>query len=533
MNLYRYRSAYAAAICLTLSLCACSLKAQVAPLERNGIETLTDYFDMLRSGNIESAGYMWTESALERSSRFGITYTDIPLKIDATSPIIRHLDMMKGHLQRPVKNLDRLANGAFSRMTFATVVMGKLIEHDYWAARDGEYYWLCYPQDFFSRDWEIVESKYLRIHVHPDMRQYLNEVTLEDADRGVEHLAKVLGLDTKFIGRMSEVKIEYFYCNHDSTVKEITGHLTKGTTDLASNDIISAFFPHYHELVHLLVNMKMHEMPLYTLPLMREGIAVHHGGRWGKAPSALDDLGGFLVKEKFIEIDSILTLADFERNAQADIAYPVAGLFAGYLMGKLGWDGYQRLYLELSGEFDSLYAMGKETIKTHFLAAVGIDTWDNLIADFIDYIITRGEEDRVIKPGALAKGDKVLSNDRVIIKENGDWMSFEFKGGESQPAGNLLFGHDKRLVDAHSFSFDEQYPDSVSFDGYRFGIRYDTNEAGLYDYVSNQLVAKYIWGITPSEDYYDQSTQRIAISLRKDLIGKLTPSEKDHKMLAN
>jgi hypothetical protein len=356
---------------------------------------------------------------------------------------------------------------------------------------------------------------------------------MEDADRGIERLARSLKLDDDAINHMADVKIEYFYCDSDSTVQKITGHLTKGTTDLASNDIISAFFPHYHELVHLLVNMKIRELPLYVLPLIREGIAVHYGGRWGKAPSALDDLGGFLVKEKFIEIDSILTMADFERNAQADIAYPVAGLFAGYLLEKIGWDDYQRLYLDLSGEFDSLYIMGKETVKQHLLTATAIDSWENLIADFIDYISTMGEEERVIKPGAIADGDELFTNDRVTIRENGDWLSFEFNGGESQPAGNLLFGHDTRLENVRSLAFDEQYQDSVVFGGYRFGIRYDTNEAGLYDYVSNQLVAKYIWGITPSEDYYDQSTQQIAISLRKDLMGETVPSKDDHKLLPN
>jgi hypothetical protein len=488
---------------------------------------------MLESGNIESAGFMWTEADQERATRFGISYSDIPLKIDATSPIVRNLEIMKSHLHRPVKTMESFDEGAFVKMTYGTIVLGKLVEHDYWANRTGDYYWLCYPQDYYARNWDVVESKYLRIHVHPDVKKYLSDVALENADSQIEKLAKRLELKGDDIKHLEKAKIEYYYCNNDSTVMQITGHLTKGTTDLASNDLISAFFPHYHEIVHLLVNIKMKSLPLYTLPLMREGIAVYLGGRWGKAPSALDALGAFLYKENFVSLDSILTMEDFKRNAQADIAYPVAGLFAGYLLNKKGWDNYQKLYLELSGPFDTLYAMGKETVKQHLVTAIGEDNWDRLLADFSAYLAEQSEKRSVIKPGALSEGDKVLSNDRVLVRENGDWISFEFMGGEAQPAGNLLFGHDNRLDGASSLSFDEQYQDTLAFAGYRYGVRYDTNEAGLYDYVSNQLVAKYIWGITPSDSYYDQAEKRIAISLKKDLMGDHLPSADDHELLPN
>ena len=513
--------------------CGSLLHAQPAPLKPNGVEVLTNYFDMLQSDNIESAGYMWTDSDQERATRFGITYTDIPLKVDATSPIIRNLDIMKNHLQRPVKSMETFEKGAWSRMSYGTVVMGKMIEHDYWAVRNGSNFWLCYPQDYYARNWDVVQSKYLRIHVHPDVKKYLNDVALADADSHIEQLARTLSLGNDALKQLADKKIEYFYCDSDSTVMAITGHLTKGTTDLASNDIISAFFPHYHEIVHLLVNIKLHRLPLYTLPLMREGIAVHLGGRWGKAPSALDDLGSFLFRQDFISLDSILTMEDFNRNAQADIAYPVAGLFAGYLLKKEGWDDYQKLYLDLSGPFDSLYIMGKETVKNHLLAATNQSDWDQLIADFGKYLDEQTKNNQVIKPGALEKGDELVANDHVLVREDGDWISFEFMGGDGKPAGNFLFGHDKRLDSVRSMSFDEQYEDSVVFAGYRFGVRYDTNEAGLYDYVSNQLVAKYIWGITPSDLYYDQSNRRIAISLKKDLMGYLLPSNKDHDLLPN
>jgi len=80
--------------------------------------------------------------------------------------------------------------------------------------------------------------------------------------------------------------------------------------------------------------------------------------------------------------------------------------------------------------------------------------------------------------------------------------------------------------------FNEQYEGAMPFEGYRYGLRFDTNEAGLYDYVTNQLVAKYIWGITPSDDYKNAEGTSIAVKFRKSLCEKAIPSEGSYKLLS-
>ncbi|MFQ6008073.1 MAG: hypothetical protein ACE5K8_03890, partial [Candidatus Zixiibacteriota bacterium] len=108
----------------------------------------------------------------------------------------------------------------------------------------------------------------------------------------------------------------------------------------------------------------------------------------------------------------------------------------------------------------------------------------------------------------------------------------EFSTNSSQPpTGNLLFGLDERLSGSYAVMFDEQYRGKQPFDGYRFGIRFDRNEAGLYDYAANQVIAKYIWGITPSDNYYDSKQNKITIKLKKKLVGDLLPSENNCKLI--
>ncbi|MEA3296656.1 MAG: hypothetical protein U9R56_02195, partial [candidate division Zixibacteria bacterium] len=295
---------------------------------------------------------------------------------------------------------------------------------------------------------------------------------------------------------------------------------------------ISSFFPHNHELVNFLINYKLRRLPLYTQPLLREGLAIYYGGRWGKSPSALLDLAGFLYREKLVELDSLLTMKSFESNSGADISYPVAGLFAGYLMELMGHEEYLELYLALSGDAETIRAMSDTVVREKILEATGIDNWALLTSEFEAYIEKMLTERAVVLPGIIADQKEILRTDSVVITGGEEWLSFEFKVGPDTPVtGNLLFDFEERLEGVTSFLFEEQYRDQLPFDGYRYGVRFDQNEAGLYDYANNRLLAKYIWGITPSEKYYDADKNLIRIRFRKKLLAGAVPAPDDFKLL--
>lgn len=502
-----------------------------APPDPNGIQTLSEYFDLIASGNYESAGMMWTESAQERASRFGISYAGNPLRVDATSPVVRLIDRLRGHLQPPVRQAQVLSP-EFVRLEFSSIMTGRELKWNYFLQRVDGYYWLCYAEDYYAKDWPVQTSKYFRIHSHPDRAKFLNPVLLNEADRFIERIADSLQIDKKTLADMAARKIEYYYCDGDDAVKAITGVVTKGVYDLASNDVISSDFPHFHEIVHLLVNVKLKEVPLYTLPLLREGMAVRYGGRWGKRNSALADLGGFLIREKIVELDSILTARGFEEASTADIAYPVASVFTSYLVDKIGQLKYIDLYRSLSGDMDIVDTMNHIQVRRAFLGATGMAEWTDLLSDFDTYLTSGLARWSVASPGAAAKAKQVVADQKCIVLQNNEWVEFNFVSDSAgAPRGNFLFGRDRSLAEQHSMLFHEQYGDNQPFDGFRFGVRFDGNEAGLYDYATNELVAKYIWGITPSDQYFNPTDRTLRICFRKSLLGNSLPKANDYKLL--
>ena len=497
----------------------------VAAQNLDPLPVLSEYFDMLESGNLETAFLLWTEEDQRRSSKFHIEYLDIPLKIDCSSPIVQNLELMRRFLYQPVRSYEALEHGAYASLLYSKMVGADLVEHTYYVKKSGGYYWLTYPQDYFTKEWPVKESRYFRIHYHPDVGKYLNEVLLEEADRFVEDMAGTLKIPGNDVKVIAEKKIEFYYCDSDKTVKEITGQPTKGLFDLPSNDIISANFPHFHELLHFLINYKLRRLPLYTLPIMQEGLAVYYGGRWGKKPTALLDLGVFLYRESFINFDSMLTFRGFHQQSGADISYPVAEVFSAFLLDRLGQDKTFELYLELSGRSGELQALSVEDIQAKIMKATGHKKWADLLADFNTFLDKDIAGRNAASPGKVDDGKVVLEGDGFKVNEDKNWLGFEFSGPADKPLrGSLFFGFDERLTGGYSPLFEEQYAlDSLAYNGYRYGVRFDRNEAGFYDYGTNELVAKFIWGITPLEGYYNETDNTVTIRFRKDIFGGRLP----------
>lgn len=488
------------------------------------VTTLANYFDLLVSGNIESAHFLWTDEARERAERFGIEYENIPLKIDCYSPIVKDINGMRDYLQPPVKQSANLPLG-YSTLLYSAVVSGQLVEYTYYMRNINDYFWLTFPQEYYSYGWKTKETKYFRIRYDSTLENQLNPIAIEEADNFIDYMAKQINLPAEKLNLIQEKKIEYFFCASDKIVEEITGHLVKGTYDMPSNDIISAFFPHYHELVHLLVNVKLQKLPLYALPLLREGVAVHYGGRWGKSPKTLQIIGEFLISEKMVVLDSILSFDAFNKAATSNIAYSVAGLFSGYLIEKIGTDAYFQLYRDLSGNFNTLMALSTDELKQKFLTSLHMQDWETFQSDFrnyLDKIVAQAE----MTPGITEKGTEIYNANGIVITVDKEFYNITALGNDQDTvSGNILFHKESQLENTVSSLFEEQYQSAEKYSGYQYGIRFDRNEAGVYDYATNSLIAKYIWSLKPSDAYYSEKDGKLYFKFRKDVL----PLELDKK----
>jgi hypothetical protein len=145
---------------------------------------------------------------------------------------------------------------------------------------------------------------------------------------------------------------ENLLCYKDEDeVEKITGYKSKGMSVLAFDEVITAYQTHFHEVAHILINFKLQNLGLYTLPFFMEGFAVAVGGRGGMAPRVVTDLGYYLQKTGFLTYDSILTFESFY-SEDANLTYAVSGLYNRFLLDELGGVQYLELYKKMNGDFD-------------------------------------------------------------------------------------------------------------------------------------------------------------------------------------
>ena len=88
------------------------------------------------------------------------------------------------------------------------------------------------------------------------------------------------------------------------------------------------------------------------------------------------------------------------------------------------------------------------------------------------------------------------------------------------------------MNEAASVMFSQHVPDGEKLGGYRYAIRVDSNEAGVYDYATSHLLGKIINSLAPSPEYYNEENHKLAFRFKKSLTKGVSPSNNDYKFIA-
>jgi hypothetical protein len=285
---------------------------------------------------------------------------------------------------------------------------------------------------------------------------------------------------------LEQEKILYILCRDEEEIKKISGFNTRGIYILAYDEIITTYNCHFHEIAHLLINFKLKDLPLYTLPFLQEGFATATGGRGGLGRNVLLDIGEFLHKSRFIPFNSIITKEEF-LSEDASLTYPVAALYNLFLMEELGIESYLEMYLNYSGDADYAANLNLNSIKLPSLEKFNkyIKSYRQKSGIFIDI----NEE---FKPAAQGKSGAISVSEnfyRIKIRSN------------------LLLRTADPPQDYTSKKFKEVFP-GVAYAGYKYLIKADSREVNIYNLYTNILIASYSAGFkidnkeVPGEEGY-------------------------------
>jgi hypothetical protein len=307
---------------------------------------------------------------LKRSQRLGIEYNGVKNKFIIGVDIPQELkeDIKNGKYKYEIA--EKPLSDSFTEVTF------KVPDANY----SKVFYFLngfIATSSYRSHLWEKAGSKYFSYRLQEP--KYFNDYCKLRLDEFVDMVADTLGFTISEKRLLEKEKIIYTFCADESEVENITGFKAKGIAILGSDEIVTSYQTHFHEVAHLLINYKLKKLGLYTLPFFMEGFAVALGGRGGMAPRVVTDVGYYLQKTGFLTYDSILTHNQFY-STDANMSYAVSGLYNSFLLNELGGEKYLELYRNMNGSVDFV-----KNIEGSSLNLPDIAKWDSFLVFYNDH----------------------------------------------------------------------------------------------------------------------------------------------------
>lgn len=478
------------------------------------------YLTMLKNGQYDLANGLWLDDYISEVYKFGISYDNIPVKFDCNSPLILRLDEYRSGNAIVDFDVINKAIGEFN-INLKLTVGGEETIYRYTIVRDEDAKFYLVPRFWpLLMAMKTVEGKYYKIYYFRERQ--VNDSALAMLDRKMEELAEKISLDQDALERMADDKLSYVLCENLIQVKELAGVAEPGWHDPASNFIITSYLPHSRVLADFLITYKLREHPLFTLPLMKKGLPVFLGGRAGARLNVFGQLIDFSLKSDFLKPADILNATEFaDKTGGPDFAYALSGYFNGYLLDLLGMDKMLELYVRLSGNQTFVDTCSGETVKSA-LNEINAKPWETLEKEFLSYFEKHWMYGIYPYEGQPTGGIIYQSGTpkfKLDVYDDGDRYIFDAKSFEDSGAiyGALMFHYNSIHYDSEyeSSLYEKHFP-SDHYDKQFCSIIFCQDEVGAYNYLTNQITAKYISSLT--ENLVAFKPGHLTFSIEKELI---------------
>lgn len=474
---------------------------------------LAGYVQTVLAGDQAGAAACWRPADLATSTRLGITFTDAPLKVDGDSPLwLRREALQTGRLAvrrerpQPGSGAAAEAGGADDpgavRQDLSFMADADTIHFTYHFRRTAGTWRLASPVAL-AREGDGVAGRYVVLHDIRTARAGTSPAAaVAMLDSCVEAMADRLDLSETDRERLQRGRLGYLLAD-PGTVTRLAGAPTIGVANLQQDVVITSHPCHAHELAHLVLAAWLRELPTYMLPLLQEGVAVHLGGRWGRHPRVMERVGRVTLADGWVTLDDLLTRNGFQA-LPPDLSYAPAGTFAGYILDTYGPSGLREACLAAAGDLTTVTRLDGAGVQGRLACALRSE-WPRIAADFNRHasrpvasgIAPGAGAAASANPKALLDGERC----RVEISIDVDTVSIAIDpaGTGDLAGGALTFGGDGRAMPANAL-YAEHFP-GREYHGESHALLFTTEEAKLYDYRLQSLVALHAEGFWPSTGY--------------------------------
>ena len=416
-------------------------------------------------------------SELKLSKRLGIVFPDIKHKFLISNDIdssIR-IDLNKKRLK--YKYHIEIMDEGYWRLIFEVPSMN--MKNSYYFYKS----FLISKPAYYAKDWPERDSRYFKFHISDP--HLINQYSIDRLDSFIDASLDLLECTEAERERLEKGKIHYFLCGDQNEIELLTGYKARGMYYLPYDYIVSTFNCHYHELMHLLINFKLKSNRLYTLPFLQEGFAVAFGGRGGKEPDVIMEMGLFLAQSNMVNYKSLLDRADFYQF-DASLSYPISGLYIKFLIEMRGIKSFVELYKKYSCGVSKI-----NQLKIDSGELPGDTEW-------LEYVHKKGETGS-IRVSGIEETDfptLIVKAEDYSIHENKDEYLFMIKDNMEIFSETTCLSYESKL-------FKQLFP-GKDYKIQMYLLAADSNEVSVYNLFTNNLIAKYVTAFTMGNEPVNQ-----------------------------
>ena len=449
---------------------------------------MSSYIDALIDEDYEGAAQFWHSQYIETCNRLGITYRNVPYKYDCTSPLLQNMASIRDGSASWTTTQTMLGPQHY-KLILKIHTPERTVSYDYFFLDDSTGTHLIPRFWLHLNNLSVVKTRYFDVFYRNESQ--LNDFALFDLDQYTELTLMKLGASKKMLETLKEQRIEYYLAVTENEVSELLGFSSRGMFFAPSDIIISRYLPDYHELALFALSYTQDNLGLYTAPFIRQGLACYFGGRFGQSKEVMPQIANFTLA------NDVYAAGFHTKIGSIDFSYPLSLGLVETLTERYNIKGTLKLLSDLSGSMTDVAGWTSDDVKAVITGFTG-KTWSEIEMFSKEKIASDPFPN--LKPGVNPGSGQTVFESGTIdylarITLNEGWYNVKMipHSPDSKIEGAIVI---KGLVgnthnEFKSFLWNEQFPD-IPHINQLYSIRYNPDEIGVYDYLTNRLVAKYV-----------------------------------------
>lgn len=229
--------------------------------------------------------------------------------------------------------------------------------------------------------WVATRTPSARVFVRPGSWPDLGAMIALETK--LQSLAALMQVEAASLASLRERPIEYFLVDEPGILESFGAGDIEGLAYPEHRLIVSKRLPHEHELVHVLLHLRLPGRRGDNQPFLQEGLASYLGGNGADGELTVLAHGDRLLADGAVDLASLWTVAGWQSGRlEAYDRYAVAARFVQFLVEEAGdFEQLRQLARLLAGEIDAIAGRPWSILRVQIEGVYDID-WLDLVRDF-------------------------------------------------------------------------------------------------------------------------------------------------------